>query len=276
VPTYFLPRNFSYCSPDHGSQDGALALVGKLDGFFGRLELVLEESAFLRVRDMHVFKADIAAIGGTQRVVELAHGDPFEAEYAADIDLAVELAVETVPFERQVLGHLPMGEAQRVEIGCQVPAHAVEPHQQHRTDAVVRRFLQRLGIGGLSGLFRRLSDRDAHLRGVERGGEIRLAVDHFGQPARVAPAGALLRAFLIAHLGQEIVALVTHRSIHVPQRRLGPPSGWRDLEEQSEIVPGRVHLGDPFDLPVARPCLHPSLGFASIAIFSNCSNQTSR
>ena len=89
-------------------------------------------------------------------------------------------------------------------------AHTIEAHQQHGADRIVRRLLDRLGIERLARLFRRLVHRQPHLRGIERGGQIRLAVDHFGKPAGVAPARALLRAFLVAQLGEEIVAFVAH------------------------------------------------------------------
>ena len=110
---------------DHCREDGLLAFLGELDRVFGGLELVLQETAFFRIRNVHVFEADIAAIGCAQCVVELADLDPFEAEHAADIDFARFLSVETVPFERQVLGHFTMRQAERVEIGRKVAAHAI-------------------------------------------------------------------------------------------------------------------------------------------------------
>ncbi len=207
---FLAEEGFVLFAADHCGEDRLLAFGGELDRVFGGLELVLQETAFFRIRDVHVFEADIAAIGCAQRVIKLADLDPFEAEHAADIDLAAFLSVETVPFERQVLGHLAMRQAQRIEIGGQMAAHAIEPDEQHGADRIVRRLLDRLGVERLARLLRRLRNRRTHLRGVERGGQIRPAVDHFGEPFGVAPARARLRAFLVTHFGKEIVAFVTH------------------------------------------------------------------
>ena len=159
---------------------------------------------------MHVFQADIAAIGMPQRIVEFTDGYPAEAEDAADIDLQVLFTLEAVALEREVFGNFPLGQTEGVEVGGKMAPDAERAHQHHCTIGIVRCFLERLVVELFSGLFGSLGDHHAHLRGIERGGKIRAAVDHFGQPSRIAPAGPLLGTFLVAQLGQEIMAFVTH------------------------------------------------------------------
>ena len=73
----------------------------KRDDLVRAFDPVLQEAAFLDVGNVHVFEADVAAVVGAQDLDQAARGDPFEAERAADIDLAVERrAGEAVPLER--------------------------------------------------------------------------------------------------------------------------------------------------------------------------------
>ena len=57
---------------------------------------------------MHVFQADIAAIGMPQRIVEFADGYPAEAEDTADIDFQILFTLEAVALEREVFGNFPL------------------------------------------------------------------------------------------------------------------------------------------------------------------------
>ena len=108
-PDVFLAEErFILFAADNRREDGALALVGELDGFFGRLEPFLQEAALDGVRNMHVFQADIAAIGMPQRIVEFADGYPAEAEDTADIDFQILFTLEAVALEREVFGNFPL------------------------------------------------------------------------------------------------------------------------------------------------------------------------
>ena len=85
---------------------------------------------------------------------------PFEAERAADEDLAVEVVVgEAVEFGREVGGQVLLGEAERIEIGGEMAAHAIGADQHHRADRIVGGALDRRLVERGAGLGGRLSDR---------------------------------------------------------------------------------------------------------------------
>ena len=222
-PDIFLGEELlELLASDHGGQDGALAFVGELDRLAGGFDAVLKEAALLHIGDVHVFEADIAAIDFAQPVVEIADGHPAEAEHAADEDFEILLPFEPVPGEREIFRQFAMREAERIEIGGQMPTHAEAAHQHHGAVGIVRRLFERLVVHWLARRFRGLLDRELHLRGIERLDQIRAAVRHFGQPVRIGPARPGLRPFLIAQFGDEGLVLVTH--CHSP---LTPPMpGW--------------------------------------------------
>ena len=69
---------------------------------------------------------------------------------------------------------------------------------------------QRLVVNRLARLGGRFLHHLFERGGIERRCQVRVRIGEGLQPARIAPAGSLLRAFLIAHFGQEIVVFVTH------------------------------------------------------------------
>ena len=184
----FLGEEFLVAFPaQHCGEDRLLAFGGELDGLARLFELFLEEAAFLGIGDVHVFEADLAAVHFAQALVELADRGPLHAEHAADIDLLVLLARKPVPFERQVSRAFAVGKAERIEVGCHVAAHAVEAHQRHRRDRERRGLFDRLGVGRLAGILRRLGEGELHLGRVHRRGQIRAAVCQRIEPAALRP-----------------------------------------------------------------------------------------
>ena len=82
-------------------EDRLLALGGELDGVVRALDPVLDEAPLLDFVDVHVFEADVAAVGRLEHAHDLANRRGLEAERAADDDRPIEVGVgETVIFGR--------------------------------------------------------------------------------------------------------------------------------------------------------------------------------
>ena len=185
---------------DHLGEDRFLAVGGKFDCLVLALHALLEEATLLDVGDVHVFEADIAAVILAQRVDELADRDPFEAHRAAEINLPVDVGVgEAVIFGLQILGHLALREAERIEVRGEVTTDAVGADEQLRADRVGcglgDLFLRdgrgcRCGGGRLAALGG--LGRGLHLGRIERRGQV---VRGSERPAGALPARALRGAF---------------------------------------------------------------------------------
>ena len=157
----------------HGGQNGLLAVGGEVDVLVAALDAVLQELALLHVRDVHVFKADFAAVVLLQHAHDLARGGPLQPQRAAQKDLLVEVGPgETMIFGRNVRRQLLPGEAERIEVRSQMPAHAVGAHQQHRADRGARRRFQRGFVHRCTGSLRRLGDFLLQRHRIERAGEV--------------------------------------------------------------------------------------------------------
>ena len=76
---------------DHLEQNRLLAFGGELDGGLGTLDPVLDETPLPDLVDVHIFEADVAAVGLLENAGDLAHRRPLEAEHAADPDRPVEV-----------------------------------------------------------------------------------------------------------------------------------------------------------------------------------------
>ena len=62
-----------------------------------------------------------------------------QAERAAEIDRAIEIGVrEAVIFGREIGRHLVLRQAERIEIGREMAAHAIGADQHHRADRIAR------------------------------------------------------------------------------------------------------------------------------------------
>ena len=107
-------------------QDRALAFVREGDFLVRTLDALLQPRLLRRVGDVHEFVADGRAISAAQDREHLENGRIFEAEHVIDEDLAIVVAVlETVARRVQLLVIHASLDAERIEIGVQMTAHAI-------------------------------------------------------------------------------------------------------------------------------------------------------
>ena len=143
---------------DELRQDRALALPGELDLLVRALDALLDPGLLGRVGDVQELEADGAAIGAAQDRQHLADGRVFEAEHVVDEDLAVVVGLgEAVGRRMQLLVVLLRLEAERIEVGVQMAAHAegADHHDRaHRVagGALDLAFARRRGRRRLGGL----------------------------------------------------------------------------------------------------------------------------
>ena len=110
---------------DQLRQDRALAFAGELDLLVRTLDALLDPGLLGGIGDVQELEADRAAIGAAQDRQHLAHGRVFEPEHVVDEDLAVVVGLgEAVGRRMQLLVVLLRLEAERIEVGVQMAAHA--------------------------------------------------------------------------------------------------------------------------------------------------------
>ena len=216
---FLAEEAFVLFAPDHGGEDRLLAVFGEFDVRAGAFHPVLEKAAFIDIGDVHVFKADLAAIIVAQDVDQLAHAGPLQAQRAAHEHLAIErIAGESVIFRRHVGRKLALVQAERIEIGGKVAAHAIGADQHHRPDRIRGCLLHRRRAHCCAGFRCRLPDRHLHGGGIHRLGQVILEHAADLRPAGALPAWPGLRTGLVAgHIavgavGKEFVALTAHRN----------------------------------------------------------------
>ena len=101
------------------------------------LELLLDPDAFSRHLDVHIFDADLAAVGPAQDIDNLAQTGALAVEDAVEKDLAIEIG-----FAKAVAAVIEFGigpaliEAKRIEIGFEMPAHPIGADQLQCVDRV--------------------------------------------------------------------------------------------------------------------------------------------
>ena len=114
-----------------------------------RLEFLLDPGALGRDLDVHVLDADLAAVGGSQDRDDLAQARALVAEDVVEEDLAVEIGLCEAIAAVIKLGIRPAPvEAERIEIGFEMPAHAIGTDQLQRADRVRGRLAQCCCIEG--------------------------------------------------------------------------------------------------------------------------------
>ena len=126
---------------DHLGEDRLLALGGELDGVVGALDPLLDEAPLLQVVDVHIFEADVAAVGRLQHRDDLADASPARSRARRRVDRAVEVGVGEAVIGRASgrPGSSRVVQAERIELGGEMPAHAIGADQHHRPDASRRR-----------------------------------------------------------------------------------------------------------------------------------------
>ena len=194
MPDIFAGEEFfPLLGVDHLGEDRLLALGREMDRLLGALDPVLDEAPLLDVRDVHVFEADVAAVGLLQHAHDLAHRGLLEAQRPEQEDRAVEVGVgEAMIGWGEVRRHVHPRQAERVEPRREVAAHAIGADQHHRADRIVGSAADLVGAGASRG--RAIGDGlpdllDRRLRRVEP--EVQL-VELLDRPVRPLPARARL------------------------------------------------------------------------------------
>ena len=128
-------------------EDRLLALGREGDFLVRAFDAFLDPLLGFGIGDMHELDADGAAIGARQDRQHLGDGGVFEPEIVIDEDLAGEIGfgeaiAARIEFRRRLVGL----ELERVEIGMQMPAHAIGTDHHDGADRIARR-LQHIGCG---------------------------------------------------------------------------------------------------------------------------------
>jgi hypothetical protein len=219
-------------------EDRALALAGEGDLLVRALDALLNPRLLGGIGDVHEFVADRAAIGAAQDLQHLADRRVVEAEHLVEEDRPVVVAlVEAVARGMKLLVILRRGEAERIEIGMQMAAHAIGADHHQRVHRIARRALQRLlghllaALGGLG--LDLVADR------LLGGGPV--AVERVGQivigrqrPVRTLPRGALRLGGALAEPLEEFAPfrIDARRILLVAGLELLDIDGVRSVEER--------------------------------------------
>ncbi len=127
-------------------QDRALARDGEFGVIARHLDARLDPLALLELLDVHVFDADLLAIGRLERGQNLFQGRGREAEEPIDEDRPVEIGLGEAVSRRVEIGVIvPIGEAERIEIGDHVTAGAIGADEVHRAHGIERGLMHLLG-----------------------------------------------------------------------------------------------------------------------------------
>ena len=140
---------------DELGEDRLLAFRREGDTLVRTFDAFLDPGLFFRIGDVHEFDAERRAIGALEDLDHLAEGRIFEAEHVVDEDLAIVVGRrEAVILGRQlVIVFDRRGDAERIELGVQVAAHAIGADHHDGANGIARR-LQHVGcVGRLTGGF---------------------------------------------------------------------------------------------------------------------------
>ncbi len=170
-------------------EDGQLAFLGEgvLLELVRAFEALLQPGLLVRLGDVHELHADVAAVGALQDLQHLADRAGLQAQDAVQEDRAIHVGGgEAVELGRQLRVLDRRLDAQRVEVGLQVAAHAIGADQHQSADGIVGGGAH---VGGRNGA-RGVSNRSGRARaGLARG----LGIDLGGGPAAVEHGGFLGR-----------------------------------------------------------------------------------
>ena len=119
------------------------------------LDAPLQPGLLGRIGDVHVLHADTAAVGAPQQGEDLAQGRGFQAQHIVEEDRPVEVRLAEAVRRRLQLAGVAGGhrDAERIEIGLQMAAHAVGADHHDRAQGIERARAdlvdarRRLGLG---------------------------------------------------------------------------------------------------------------------------------
>ena len=129
-------------------QNGLLAFGGEGDFLVGALDALLDPRLLLGIGDMHELDAERRTIGAGEDFQHLPDGAEFEAQNIVEEDRPVVVGFgEAVILRRQLVVVLErVGDAERIEIGVQMAAHA-EGADHHDGAHGIARLLMDIGLG---------------------------------------------------------------------------------------------------------------------------------
>ena len=138
MPTYLRARNvLPLLGLDDLGEDRLLALGREGDLGVLAFHPVLEEAPLLHVVDVHVLEADVAAViapAGRRRSRARVASRSRACRRCRSADRGRR--AEAVIVGRQVRRNVPPSEAERIQLGRKVAAHAIGADQHHRADAL--------------------------------------------------------------------------------------------------------------------------------------------
>ncbi len=106
-------------------EDRPLALAGEADLLVRPLDALLDPALLLGIGDVHELDPERLAVGALEDRQHLAQGAELEAEHVVEEDRPVEIGIgESVAAGIELLGVLARLEAERIEIGMEMAAHA--------------------------------------------------------------------------------------------------------------------------------------------------------
>ncbi|MHC2820274.1 hypothetical protein ACVMBY_003834 [Bradyrhizobium huanghuaihaiense] len=141
---------------DQLRQDGSATFRRERDLLIGSLDPLLDPGLLRGIADMHELDAERLAVGAFADRGDLAQRAVLEAEHVIEEDLAVEIGFAEAVGAGIELFAVALGfDAERIELGMEVAAHAVGADQHQGADRVARG-LKHVGGGDVGALGLRL------------------------------------------------------------------------------------------------------------------------
>ncbi len=190
-------------------EDRLLAFVGEGDFLVRPLDALLDPAFFGRIGNVHELHAQRRAIGSPQDFQHLRYGGEVQPQHHVEEDAAVVVGLrEAVGMRVQFLVVAQRRNAERVEVGMQVAAHAIGADHHDGADRIARRAEQfvaaQIDAAGLRPGLDFFADVALHLQPVAVEGGNQLAVDR-DRPARLPPGRA---ARLAQHVGPVVLQVL--------------------------------------------------------------------
>ena len=118
-------------------EDGALALAGERDLLVRPFDALLNPAFLGGVGNVQEFDAERLAIGAAQDADDLAHRAEFEPQHVVEENPAVEIGVgKAIAARIELLLVLRRFEAERIEIGVEMPARPIGANEHQRADRI--------------------------------------------------------------------------------------------------------------------------------------------